>query len=589
MSALRLPPGEPKWETLVDVLEHRGRCQADDTAFTFLENGNAEAARVTFGELAGRARRVGAELRRRGAAGERVLLVYPSGLDFIAAVFGCLYAGATAVPGPAGMSRSRSRLEAIVQDAGAALVLTTRALVNTVRRRLEAAPTLPVVGTDDALCGPDGGWTPPRIDGGSLALLQYTSGSTGVAKGVMVTHGNILHNQVLIKERFEHTPRSVMVSWLPMFHDMGLIGMILQPMYVGFPCVLMSPESFLQEPRRWLSALTRYRGTTSGAPNFAYDTCVDRIPAAERAGLDLSSWRVAYNGSEPIRPSSLERFVEAFAPCGFRRETFYPCYGLAEATLLVTGGRPCDPPVVRTVPEAAAPERAGPPAGEGTRALVGCGTSGADQELLIVDPASRRVVADGRVGEVWLAGPSVARGYWQRAEETQDTFGARLSTGGGPFLRTGDLGVLVGGELFVTGRIKEVMIVRGRNHYPQDIERTAEESHPALRPHGGAAFLLEGGGRERLAVAHEVQRPYGEDPPTREIARRVREAVSRDHGLQVAVLVLLKAGGIPRTSSGKIQRRLCQARYLGGTLGVIGEDRYGLPSVPAFSMQEENP
>jgi acyl-CoA synthetase (AMP-forming)/AMP-acid ligase II len=568
MSALRASFDGPGWTTLVDLLEHRGRCQGEDTAFTFLENGNAEAARVTFGDLAGRARRVGAELQRRGAAGERVLLVYPSGLDFIAAFFGCLYAGAAAVPAPAGMSRSRARLEAIVADAGAALVLTPGGLVNTVRRRLEASPHLAVVGTDDAIAGSDAGWTPPEIDGGSLALLQYTSGSTGVAKGVMVTHANILHNEELIRVQFEHTPESVMVSWLPMFHDMGLIGMILQPLYVGFPCVLMSPESFLQEPRRWLRAITRYRGTTSGAPNFAYDTCVDRIPDAERADLDLTSWRVAYNGSEPIRAATLERFVEAFAPCGFRRETFYPCYGLAEATLLTTGSRPSEPPVVRAL-------------GEGTaRAAVGCGRSGGGQELLIVDPASGRPVPDGEVGEVWLAGPSVARGYWGRAEESRETFGARLVDGRGPFLRTGDLGVLVGGELFVTGRLKEVMIVRGRNHYPQDIERTAEESHPALSPHGGAAFMLDGGGQERLAVAHEVRRQYGEDPPTGEIARRVREAVSREHGLHVAVLVLLKAGGIPRTSSGKIQRRTCQARYLGGTLGVIGEDRHGSPGAP---------
>jgi acyl-CoA synthetase (AMP-forming)/AMP-acid ligase II len=581
MNGSGVSPGPPAlaWRTLVDVLEHRGRTQPTGRAFVFLENGQREGGTLTFGELAARARRVGAALQARRAAGERVLLLYPTGLDFVAAFFGCLYAGATPVPVPAGVGRSRTRLLSIAADCHPRLALTTGTLAGAVGRRLPAGDVT-VLGHEELLAE-DEDWAPPTVDGDTLALLQYTSGSTDAAKGVMVTHANILHNQTLIRDKFEHTTDSVMLSWLPVFHDMGLIGKIVQPLYVGCPCVLMAPEAFLQEPARWLRAITRYRATTSGAPNFAYDLCVDRVPAADRAPLDLGSWRVAFNGSEPIRPSTLERFVSAFAPHGFRREAFYPCYGLAEATLLATGGRRADPPVVitRADPSAEPDGRAGT---AGVRALVGCGDTGPSQDLRIVDPSTAREVPDGAVGEIWLSGPSVGRGYWARAEETRATFGAcTADTGQGPFLRTGDLGFLAAGELFVTGRLKELLIVRGRNHYPQDVERTAEESHPALLTRAGAAFVLEEEERARLVLAHEVRPEFVGAPPTREIARRIREAVSREHGLHVAVLALLPAGAIPRTSSGKIQRRLCQARYVGGTLGVIDEDRHGASAVPA--------
>lgn len=577
-------PGGPHaatWRTLVDVVEHRARHQGEKTAFVFLENGLQEAGRLTFADLGARARRIGAALQARGLAGERVLLLFPTGFDFIAAFFGCHFAGATPVPAPAGVSRSRTRLAAIAADGRPGLVLTTHTLAGAVTRRLDA-PDLPVIGLDEALASAEeGAWVPPAIDGESLALLQYTSGSTDTAKGVMVTHANVLHNQTLIREKMEHTSDSVMLSWLPVFHDMGLIGKIVQPVYVGCSSVLMGPESFLQEPARWLRAITRYRATTSGAPNFAYDLCVDRVAPKDRAGLDLSSWRVAFNGSEPIRPSTLERFAAAFEPAGFRREAFYPCYGLAEGTLLTCGGARSAAPVL--LAHAAAATRADDlPTGDAVRTLVGCGDTGPEQKLRIVDPVTRRAAPRGEVGEIWLAGPSIARGYWNRPDATRESFQAyRADTGEGPFLRTGDLGFVEGGELFVTGRLKEVLIVRGRNHYPQDVERTAEESHPALRTRAGAAFLLDEEERGRLVLAHEVRPEFGEGPPTREIARRVREAVSREHGLHVSVLVLLKAGAIPRTSSGKIQRRLCQAQYLGGTLGVLDEDRHGAMPVPA--------
>jgi acyl-CoA synthetase (AMP-forming)/AMP-acid ligase II len=352
----------------------------------------------------------------------------------------------------------------------------------------------------------------------------------------------------------------VVVSWLPVFHDMGLIGMILQPVYVGCSAVLMSPGAFLQDPRRWLRAITRYNGTTSGAPNFAYDFCVDRIAEHERSEFDLRRWRIAYNGSEPIRASTLERFTSAYKPAGFRPEAFYPCYGLAEATLLVTGVRPADPPVVRTDQRLA-------------KTVVGCGRSHSEQRVVIVDPDTCMPLADGQLGEIWIAGASVASGYWNRPDETKAAFNGRLATTlEGPFLRTGDLGMISDGELFVTGRLKEIMIVRGRNHYPQDVEQTAERGHVALRPGCGAAFLAENDGRERLVVVQELRKEFLNNPPVEEIARGVREAVALEHGLQVSSLVLIRTGTLPKTSSGKIQRRLCHAHYLEGRLEKVAED-----------------
>jgi acyl-CoA synthetase (AMP-forming)/AMP-acid ligase II len=548
------------WHTLADLLEYRAQNQPARTAFTFLENGEREAERLSYAELGQRARQIGAALQGMGAQGERVVLIYPSGLEFIAAFFACHYAGATAVPVlPARHGRAVDRLRSIVKDADPAVVLTTASLFRTASEILDVDRAR-IVSSSAILSGATMESTPPVSSGSEVALLQYTSGSTDSPKGVMVTHANILHNQKVIKELFEHTEETVVVSWLPVFHDMGLIGMILQPIYLGCSGVLMSPGAFLQDPSRWLKAMTRYGGTTSGAPNFAYDFCVDRIPQQERSGFDLRRWRIAYNGSEPIRASTLQRFTEAYEPWGFKPEAFYPCYGLAEATLLVTGVRPEDTPVVRTDAQL-------------STTAVGCGRSHAEQRVVTVDPDTCMPLADGQVGEIWIAGPSVACGYWNRPDETNSAFNGRLATSGeGPFLRTGDLGMFCDGELFVTGRLKEVMIVRGRNHYPQDIEHTAERGHPALRPGCGAAFLAGGERGERLVLVQELRKEYLDAPPVSDIARGVREAVALEHGLQVSSLVLLRTGTLPKTSSGKIQRRLCHAHYLEGRLEKVAED-----------------
>jgi len=556
-----------RWKSTVELLESRSKDQSDRCAFTFLENGEREGESLTFGELGRRARRVAVEVQRRGASGRTVVLLYPSGLDFIAAFFGCLFAGATAVPAlPPQSGRALERLKVILGDAAPALALTTSSIGEALSSALGSV-SLPFVATEPLQGDVEDRWVSPEVNGSDLALLQYTSGSTASPKGVVLTHASILHNQQLICDRFGHTERTVMVSWLPVFHDMGLIGKIVQPVFMGCRCVLMSPEAFLQDPSRWLRAISRYGGTTSGGPNFAFDLCVDRVPVEDRAGLELGSWEVAFNGSEPVRAHTLERFSAAYAPHGFRREAFYPCYGLAEATLLVAGGSKWAAPVVRSLPSEAtdADGKGGPP-------LVGCGSAEPEQRLLIVDPESSVPLGEGEVGEIWVAGPSVCAGYWRRPEESERVVRARLASGEEPFLRTGDLGFIFDGELFVTGRLKEMMIVRGRNHYPQDVELTATLSHPALRNGCGAAFLADAGDAERIVLVQELRKEYMGEPPVKAIALAVREAVTQGHGIRVDVLALIRPGTLPKTSSGKIQRGLCRSLFIAGRLDVVACD-----------------
>jgi len=575
-SALR----EPVTETsLVRVLRERALEHPERPAYAFLADGEVEESRLSFGELDLRARALGARLQQMGLAGERALLLYPPGLELVSAFLGCLYGGVVAVPAyPPRSPRMLPRLRAIAGDARPAVVLTTADALSQVEA---LAGRLPEMAGSRWLASDGLGteaedlaaqWCDPEIDAGSLAFLQYTSGSTATPKGVMVSHGNLLHNEEMIRQAFGQSERSVIVGWLPLHHDMGLIGNVLQPLYTGASCVLMSPVAFLQRPSRWLRAISRYRATTSGGPSFAYELCVRKIPAAERHSLDLSSWQVAFNGAEPVRAETLERFAEAFAPCGFRREAFYPCYGLAEATLFVAGGAAGEVPQVGTFRAAdlevglATAVAAFDPAG---RRLVGSGGAWAGQRIAIVDPQTGRRRHAGQVGEIWVAGLSVAQGYWGRPEATAETFEARIPDEDGTWLRTGDLGFLgEEGELFITGRLKDLIILRGRNHYPQDIEHTAAESHAALRADSGAAFSVDSGGEERLVVVMEMdRRREGEASAAVEA---VRQAVAEAHEVQVHEVVLVRMGSIPKTSSGKIQRHASRAAYLAGELTVVG-------------------
>ena len=571
--------GTAPFTSMPAALASRASRTPDRTAYVFLAEGEEEQERLTYAGLDARARAIAAALSRSVRTGERALLLYPPGLDFVAAFFGCLYAGVIAVPAyPPRSPRMMPRLLAILADAEPAVALAAGTSLQRVRGWLERTPearALSWIATDELDPAPAHGSSPAPA-GDAVAFLQYTSGSTSTPKGVMVTEANLVHNQRVIQEACGHSEESVFVSWLPVYHDLGLIGNLLQATWVGAPCVLMAPVAFLQNPSRWLRAISRYRGTTSGGPNFAYDLCARRAEGADLAGIDLSSWQIAFNGAEPVLPKTLESFAAAFAPHGFRAAATYPCYGLAEATLMVSGGSPAEPPRVESFRSAALERGLAEPAepGEpGARPLAGCGRPLGDQAVVIVSPETAEPLPSGRIGEIWIAGPSVARGYWARLEETAEIFGARLAGSKGraegpAFLRTGDLGFLREGELYVTGRIKDLIILRGRNFYPQDIELTAGQSHPDLRPGGGAAFSVESGGEERLVLVHEVRRrPRAE---TAEIAAAIRAALAEEHEVAVSDVVLIHPETLPRTSSGKVRRRACREAYVAGELSVFG-------------------
>ena len=574
--------------SLVDVLRRRAARHPDRPAFAFEGEPGGTASSLTYGELDARARALGAWLGLRGLSGERVVLAFPAGLDFVSAFLGCLYAGAAAVPTSVPRpNRPASRLAGLVDDARPAAVLTTAALLPAVRGWAGHAPGL--LGADwlAVESAPEGlarQWRAPAIDPGTLAFLQYTSGSTGSPKGVMVGHGNLLDNLARIGRSFGASESSRGVFWLPLFHDMGLIGGVLQTLYCGGSSTLMSPVGFLQKPARWLEAISRTGATISGGPNFAYELCARKVTEEQKAGLDLSRWSVAFNGAEPVRAETLDRFAEAFAPCGFRREAFLPCYGLAESTLMVTGKRSRGLP--RTVTLSAAGLDQGiavdPEPGADARALVSSGRAFPGLRVEVVDQSTGRPARNDHVGEVWVSGPSVAQGYWDNPDATDETFGARLESGKGPFLRTGDLGFLRGGDLFVTGRLKDVMIVRGRNVYPQDLEWSVAGCHPLVRAEGGAAFSVEVDGDERLVVVQEVERlARGADPGP--VLDAVRGALAEQHDLDAHAVCLIKALTLPKTSSGKVRRRACRDAYLDGSLEVVaswvrGEARRPLES-----------
>ena len=582
MDAFELPGN------LAQALQLRAAKTPDRLALRFLADDPLDAVVLSYGELDLRARTIAAALQANAGVGERAVLLFPSGPDYVAAFFGCLYAGVIAVPAYPPESARRhhqERLLSILADAEPRLLLTSSALREPLLQMSELvgadAPQLLCVDSLDPHQA--SAWQPVALQADDIAFLQYTSGSTALPKGVQVTHGNLVANEMLIRRGFgiDLNPDDVIVSWLPLYHDMGLIGGLLQPVFSGVPCVLMSPAYFLTRPLRWLEAISEYGGTISGGPDFAYRLCSERVSDTALAALDLSRWRVAYSGSEPIRQDTLEHFADKFAPCGFSPDSYFASYGLAEATLFVTGSqRGQGIPALCLDDLALANNRI--VAGDGSP-VMSCGFSQPEHAVLIVDPKSLEVLPDNCVGEVWANGPSIAHGYWRNPEASASTF---VDFQGGIWLRTGDLGFMRDGELFITGRLKDLLIVRGHNLYPQDIEKTIEREVEVVRKGRVAVFAVNAKGEEGIGVAAEISRSVQKVLPPETLINRIRQAVAEATQQAPSLVVLLNPGALPKTSSGKLQRSACRSRLAAGSLDSYAQfpHEHGAP-VPADAVQ----
>jgi len=555
---------------IVEILQQRAISQPQDTAYIFLSDGENKEIRLTYQQLETKVKAIAFELQQRVSSGSRVLLVYPyhAGLEFITAFFGCLYAGVVAVP----CHPPQNRLTAVevqtrMVSAEAEIVLSESSLLNKLQTQLsQLATNLLCLNTDKFNNVESINYTIPKINPDDLAFLQYTSGSTGEPKGVMVTHRCLLQNQEMLRLAFGHTAESIGVSWLPLFHDMGLIGHVIQPIYLGICCVMMSPISFIQKPVRWLQAISKYKATTSGAPNFAYDLLCDRVKDNQLKQLDLSSWKVAFSGAESVEADTMAMFSRKFADCGFNRDSFYPCYGMAEATLMIAGGDKDKFPNIMQVDKVALEQGKVVETKESFTAIVSVGYPWLDGKIAIVNPDSLIECQSDEIGEIWFSGSSVGQGYWQLPDKTQQTFQASLN--GNDYLRTGDLGFINRGELYITGRMKDVLVFWGLNHYPQHIEHTVEQCHPGLKANCGAAFAVEIDGKPRLVITQEIERSHRKSLVLDEVVEKIRWSIFEQHFIDVYAIVLIAPGRIPKTSSGKVQRSNCQAKFLAGDLEI---------------------
>ncbi len=577
---------------LVDLLRDRAEHKPDQLAYRFLADGETSQQTLTYLQLHQQAVQIASYLQSFLSPGDRVLVVYPysAGLEFIAAFFGCLYAGAIAVTdNPPVSPQAIVKLQTRLESSQCRAILSTKALIEQLKIQFSVekeeetrrGTSLRWVATDDLLdqnLAID--WQKPPINGDTVAFLQYTSGSTGTPKGVIVTHGNVLHNSAIIYKAFGHHNNSKGLIWLPLFHDMGLIGGVVQPLYGSFPVTLMSPVALVQKPFRWLEAISEYQATTSGGPNFAYDLVCRTATPEKLEQLDLSSWDVAFSGAEPVRWDTLKRFAEIFGPCGFKPEAFYPCYGMAETTLFISGGHKHQTPNILWVDPVALEHNqviqtqetslANNPQSRKTRSLVSCGFPWLGDEVMIVDPQELTPRDADQVGEILVSGKGVGLGYWDKPEDTETTFRVYVE-GRGPYLRTGDLGFLQDGELYITGRIKDMMILWGRNRYPQEIEATLDTCHPAIRAGHSAAFSVETELGEQLIIAAEIERRYLRNLNVEEVVNAIRQAIAEQNTVDVFAIVLLKTTTIPKTTSGKIQRRACRTKFLEGSLDSVGQ------------------
>lgn len=543
------------FKTLTEVLDHHARLKAAHTAYSFHYFPSDAVEKISFGELAENAKKVAYSLLSEELESKNVILIFSPGLQFIEVFFGCLYAGLHPIPMPAPIVQKQiSRILNVLSDAEASAILTDDRLMSKLASFIPEDVKSKTKFLSRTNLSTGSKTTLPVINAEDTAFIQYTSGSVGAPKGVVISHRNILHNEMVIKEAFEHDETTSVVSWLPMFHDMGLIGNVLQPLYLGVHSVLMSPLAFIQKPVRWLELISRYRATTSGAPNFGYDMCVKNVSEEQKIGLDLSSWTLAYSGAEPVRSLTIKSFVTSFENQGFKEQAFYPCYGLAESTLFVTGVKKGES--LKTLAIDATEYARGKvilaTSVESSISLTSCGRPRSDQEVIIVDTQTLTSLSEGEVGEIWVRSDSKAMGYWNNPKETDKTFNARLRGTSSPtYLRTGDLGFIKGGDLFITARVKDTIIIRGANFYPQDIEH-AIESDLGLPAGSTAAFSVEIKNEEKLIVLSEV--------PLNKID--AVETVTKTFGVRPYSVKYLDRGRLPRGSSGKLQRFLCKKMYL---------------------------
>jgi acyl-CoA synthetase (AMP-forming)/AMP-acid ligase II len=568
-----------EYSNIVEILQQHAIERPQKTVFTWLEDGETKTVNLTYRELDRQAKAIALSLRESISPGDRALLVYPyhRGLEFITAFFGCLYAGVIAVPCHPPMNRlTTEELQSRLVAAEAKIILTESSLLTKLSSQLSATNWL---NTEKINRQEIERWNQPELTSDSIAFLQYTSGSTGEAKGVIVTHDCLIQNQQMLQLAFGHSQETIGVGWLPLFHDMGLIGNVIQVIYLGATCILMSPINFVQKPLRWLQAISQYKATTSGAPNFAYDLLSDRITDKQLAQLDLSNWQVAFCGAEPVRIETIDRFSKKFAPCGFRPEAFYPCYGMAEATLMITGGSHRKFPTVKYLEKKALTENRVVISDKNNleaTSLVSAGYPWLDGKIAIAHHQSLTECAPNRVGEIWFSASSVGKGYWQLLELTAQTFQAYLPNYEKPFLRTGDLGFIEDGELYITGRLNDVLVFWGLNHYPQQIEQTVAKSHPALKPNCGAAFAVTVAGQDRLVIVQEIQRSHRKSYLFSEIVEAIRWEIFQQHFIDVYAIALLSPGHLPKTSSGKVRRNECKLQFLNNSLETI--DCWYLPN-----------
>lgn len=589
MSQHMAPARHAAFRSFGEVLRFRAGDRPTKTALTWLDRLGSPTASWDFATLDRRALALASQLVERGLSGERALLMFPPGLAFVETFFACLHAGVVAIPvyppDPSRLERSLPRFLALVADSGATAVLTTSdvaQLAGPLLQHLPALQHLQLVEVD-GLTRETSSWSPPTLTPDDVAFIQYSSGSTGTPKGIVVTHGNLLGHAAVLQALDNDQPGRSGLFWLPSYHDLGLIAGILQPVYYGVQTTLMSPIDFMKRPLVWLQAVSAFRPTHTGGPNFGYDLAVRRFDPRKLEGVDLSSVEVFVNAAERVRKETIDRFVETFAPYGVRREQFGPAYGLAEATLVVSARYDRSEPRCLEVDRRALAAGQARPADEdvdpGDRLwLVGVGQARGGVELAIVDPATSVRLEDGRTGEIWVRSPAVASGYLGRPEETEATFGARLPDDPDPWLRTGDIGFLHDGELFVTARLKDLVILRGRNLAPEDLERSVEHAHPDVRPGCVAAFSVDIDGEERLVVAAEVRE--GADRPS--VEQAVRDHLLAEDGLATWRVQLLSPRTIPKTSSGKIQRHAARAAFL----DRLEEERARIRRVEAWLVEQ---